>query len=176
MALEIGIVGVGRMGTEIAANLVSAERQVTAYIRRPDRVAALSALGIRPTLKLENLRHCNVVITMLPEDNAVRGVVCGANGLASRLQRGAIHLSMSTIGTATATYLASTHAVRDQGYVAAPVFGNPSAAKAKQLFIIAAGRSADVSRCQPLFDSIGQRTFVVGSDPAHSNLIKCSAI
>jgi len=34
MALKIGIVGVGRMGTEIAANLVSAERQVTAYIRR----------------------------------------------------------------------------------------------------------------------------------------------
>ena len=172
MTLEIGMVGLGRMGTEIAANLVSAERQVIAYIRRPDRVGELSALGIRPTLKLENLADCDVVISMLPDDNAVRDVVCGANGLASSLQRGAIHLSMSTIGTATAAFLANEHAVRDQGYVAAPVFGNPSAAKARQLFIIAAGHSADVSRCQPLFDRIGQRTFVVGSDPAHANLIK----
>src|SRR5882757_5942385 len=128
MTIEVGIIGLGRMGTEMAANLVSAERQVTAYVRRPDRVGELSALGIRPTLKLENLADCDVVISMLPDDNAVRDVVCRANGLASLLQRGAIHLSMITIGTATAAFLASEHAVRDQGYVAAPVFGNPSAA------------------------------------------------
>ena len=172
MASEIGVIGLGRMGTQIAANLVSAERQVTAYVRRPERIGALSTLGIRATMKLENLAHCDIVITMLPDDASVREVMYGANGLASQLQRGAIHLSMSTIGTATAEYLAREHAVRDQGYVAAPVFGNPAAATARQLFIIAAGRSADLSRCQSLFDSLGQRTFVVGSDPAHANLIK----
>jgi 3-hydroxyisobutyrate dehydrogenase-like beta-hydroxyacid dehydrogenase len=172
MASEIGVIGLGRMGTQIAANLVSAERQVTAYVRRPERIGALSTLGIRATMKLENLAHCDIVITMLPDDASVREVLYGANGLASQLQRGAIHLSMSTIGTATAEYLAREHAVRDQGYVAAPVFGNPAAATARQLFIIAAGRSADLSRCQSLFDSLGQRTFVVGSDPAHANLIK----
>jgi 3-hydroxyisobutyrate dehydrogenase-like beta-hydroxyacid dehydrogenase len=172
MASEIGVIGLGRMGTQIAANLVSAGRQVTAYVRRPERIGALSALGIRATMKLESLDHCDIVITMLPDDNSVREVMYGANGLASRLQRGAIHLSMSTIGTATAEYLAREHAVRDQGYVAAPVFGNPAAAKARQLFIIAAGHSPDLSRCQPLFDSLGQRTFMVGSDPAHANLIK----
>jgi 3-hydroxyisobutyrate dehydrogenase-like beta-hydroxyacid dehydrogenase len=172
MTLEIGFVGLGRMGTEIAANLVSADRQVIAYIRRPDRIGEISALGIRPTLKLENLARCDVVISMLPDDNAVRDVVCGANGLASVLQRGAVHLSMSTIGTATADLLASKHSRCDQGYVAAPVFGNPAAAKARQLFIVAAGHAADVSRCRSLFDSLGQRTFVVGSDPAHANLIK----
>jgi 3-hydroxyisobutyrate dehydrogenase-like beta-hydroxyacid dehydrogenase len=172
MAPEIGVIGLGRMGTQIAANLVSADRQVTAYVRRPERIDALSALGIRPTMKLEKLAHCDIVITMLPDDNSVREVMYGANGLASRLQRGAIHLSMSTIGTATAAFLASEHTVRDQGYVAAPVFGNPAAAEARQLFIIAAGRSTDLSRCQPLFDSLGQRTFLVGGDPAHANLIK----
>ena len=59
-----------------------------------------------------------------------------------------------------------------QGYVAAPVFGNPDAAKARQLFIIAAGVPADVARCQPIFDSLGQRTFVVGADPQEANLVK----
>src|SRR5258706_8544237 len=172
MTLEIGVIGLGRMGTEIATNLVSAERQVIAYVRRPDRIGVLSALGIRATMKRENLAHCDIVISMLPDDNTVRGVVCGANGLALQLQRGAIHLSMNTVGTATAEFLARKHAVRDQGYVAAPVFGNPAAAKARQLFIVAAGHTADVNRCQPLFDVLGQRTFIVGSDPAHANLIK----
>jgi 3-hydroxyisobutyrate dehydrogenase-like beta-hydroxyacid dehydrogenase len=172
MALEVGVIGLGRMGTQIAANLVSAERQVIAYIRRPDRVGELAALGIRPTLKLENLAHCNTIISMLPDDDAVRDVVGGPNGLASQLERGAIHIAMSTIGTATATFLASEHTRREQGYVAAPVFGNPAAAKARQLFIVAAGSSSDIHRCQRFFDSLGQRTFVVGSDPAHANLIK----
>jgi 3-hydroxyisobutyrate dehydrogenase-like beta-hydroxyacid dehydrogenase len=172
MALEIGMVGLGRMGTEIAANLASSGWEVIAYIRRPDRINTLAALGIRPTVSLESVAGCDIVISMLPDDNAVRDVICGVNGLASRLQRGAIHLSMSTIGTATAALLAGEHARRDQGYVSAPVFGNPAAAKARQLFIIAAGPAADVGRCQLLFDSIGQRTFVVGSDPTHANLIK----
>ncbi|HWN53211.1 MAG TPA: NAD-binding protein, partial [Xanthobacteraceae bacterium] len=85
---------------------------------------------------------------------------------------GAIHLSMSTISTRAALEMAAEHARFGQGYVAAPVFGNPDAAKARQLFIIAAGAAADIARCQPIFDILGQRTFVVGTDPATANLIK----
>jgi 3-hydroxyisobutyrate dehydrogenase-like beta-hydroxyacid dehydrogenase len=85
---------------------------------------------------------------------------------------GAIHLSMSTISTAAASLLAGEHARHGQGYVAAPVFGNPDAARARQLFILAAGAPADVVRCQPIFDSLGQRTFVVGADPQEANLVK----
>ncbi|HJY17230.1 MAG TPA: NAD-binding protein, partial [Xanthobacteraceae bacterium] len=59
-----------------------------------------------------------------------------------------------------------------QSYVAAPVFGNPDAAKARQLFIVAAGAPADVQRCQPLFDNLGQKTFVISTDPEHANLAK----
>jgi 3-hydroxyisobutyrate dehydrogenase-like beta-hydroxyacid dehydrogenase len=91
---------------------------------------------------------------------------------AAGLMPGAIHLSMSTISTAAASLLAGEHARHGQGYVAAPVFGNPAAAKARQLFIIAAGDPVDVARCQPIFDSLGQRTFVVGADPQEANLVK----
>jgi 3-hydroxyisobutyrate dehydrogenase-like beta-hydroxyacid dehydrogenase len=85
---------------------------------------------------------------------------------------GAIHLSMSTISTAAASVLASEHARHGHGYVAAPVFGNPDAAKARQLFIVAAGAPADIERCRPVLDSLGQRTFTVGSDPGDANLFK----
>jgi 3-hydroxyisobutyrate dehydrogenase-like beta-hydroxyacid dehydrogenase len=79
---------------------------------------------------------------------------------------------MSTISTACASQLSAEHARHGQGYVAAPVFGNPDAAKARQLFIVAGGAPADLVRCQPVFDCLGQRTFVAGANPQQANLIK----
>jgi 3-hydroxyisobutyrate dehydrogenase-like beta-hydroxyacid dehydrogenase len=174
---EIGFVGLGQMGTAMAANLAAAGRRVIAYVRRPEQQGKLAALGLKPTTNIANLFDCEIVISMLPDDAAVREIVfgrevAGLDGLAPGLKAGAIHLSMSTISTAAASELASEHALCDQGYVAAPVFGNPDAAKARQLYIVAAGAPADVERCRPLFDALGQRTFVVGSDPAQANLIK----
>ncbi len=177
MQHEIGFVGLGRMGAAMAANLAAAGRRVIAYVRRPEQMGKLMALGLKPTTDIANLFDCEVVISMLPDDDAVRDVVfgradLGIDGLALGLTPGAIHLSMSTISTATASQLASEHARHGQGYVAAPVFGNPDAAKARQLFIVAAGVAADLERCRPLIDSLGQQTFVIGTDPAHANLIK----
>jgi 3-hydroxyisobutyrate dehydrogenase-like beta-hydroxyacid dehydrogenase len=174
---EIGFVGLGHMGTAMAANLASAGRRVIAYVRRADQMGKLVALGLKPTTDITNLFDCEVVISMLPDDDAVRDVVIGRadlgiEGLALGLMPGAIHLSMSTISTATASRLASEHAHHGQGYVAAPVFGNPDAAKLRQLFIVAAGAAADVERCRPLLDNLGQQTFVIGTDPEQANLIK----
>jgi 3-hydroxyisobutyrate dehydrogenase-like beta-hydroxyacid dehydrogenase len=174
---EIGFVGLGRMGTAMAANLAAAGRRVIAYVRRPDLIGKLAALGLNPTTDIGDLIDCEVVISMLPDDDAVRDIVFGRSdddldGLAAGLMPGAIHLSMSTISTAAASLLASEHARHGQGYVAAPVFGNPDAAKARQLYIVAAGVAADVERCQPILDTLGQRTFVVGADPGEANLFK----
>ena len=174
---EIGFVGLGHMGTAMAANLAAAGYRVMANVRRPDQMDKLAALGLEPTMDVTSLFDREVVISMLPDDKAVREIVLGrqdlgVEGLASGLKRGAIHLSMSTISTSAASELAKEHARHGQGYVAAPVFGNPDAAKARQLFIVAAGAQADIERCQPLFDSLGQKTFMIGTDPEHANLIK----
>ena len=59
-----------------------------------------------------------------------------------------------------------------QHYVAAPVFGNPDAAKARELYVIAAGKPDQIERAKPLFDLLGQHIFVVGPDPASANLVK----
>lgn len=174
---EIGFVGLGHMGAAMAANLVASGRRVIAYVRRPDQVARLETPGLRATTDFNDLLDCKVVISMLPDDNAVREIVfgrrdIGLDGLAAGLMPGAIHLSMSTISTAAAAQLASEHARNGQGYVAAPVFGNPDAARARQLFIVAAGAPADLEYCQPILDNLGQRTFVIGAEPGNANLVK----
>ena len=163
------------MGTAMAKNLAAAGHPVIACVRRPQQMGTLLALGLKPTTDLADVFDCEIVITMLPDDAAVRDVALGhegVKGLTAGLAPGAIHLSMSTISTAAASQLAAVHARCGQGYVAAPVFGNPDAAKARQLFVVAAGAPVDVERCRPLLDQLGQETFVVGADPAHANLMK----
>ena len=174
---SIGFVGLGRMGAAMAANLAASGAHVTAYVRRPEQMQRLEALYLKPTTDFTKLFECKVVISMVPHDDAAREIVFGRNdanlvGLAKGLMPGAIHLSMSTISTSTVSQLASEHARYGQGYVAAPVFGNPIAAKARQLFIIAAGAPADVESCRPVFAAIGQQTFVIGTNPADANLFK----
>jgi len=173
---EIGFVGLGRMGTAMASNLVAAGFRVRAYVRRQEVIEQLGALGIRASTNFSDVFDCGIVITMLPDDTVVRDVVFGSDsdacGLARGMAPGSIHLSMSTISTAAASLLAAEHGRRGQGYVAAPVFGNPDAARARELVVVAAGQSSDVASCRPVLSAVGQQTFVVGSDPAVANLIK----
>jgi 3-hydroxyisobutyrate dehydrogenase-like beta-hydroxyacid dehydrogenase len=174
---RIGFVGLGHMGTAMAANLADAGHHVIAYVRRPDHLDGFAALGLEPTTSFASLFDCGIVITMLPDDAAVREIALGRDdrgipGLVAGLGQSAVHLSMSTISTSLASDLAIEHARHGQGYVAAPVFGNPDAAKARQLFIIAAGTAGDVDRCQPVFATLGQKTFIAGTDPGDANLIK----
>jgi 3-hydroxyisobutyrate dehydrogenase-like beta-hydroxyacid dehydrogenase len=174
---QVGFIGLGRMGRAMAANLVGAGLGLTAYVRRAQQIEELSALGLRATTQIDDVLGCELIITMLPDDDAVAAVVLGsaddrAAGFVQRMRPGAIHLSMSTISPALAKRLASEQARRGQGYVAAPVFGNPDAAKARQLYVIAAGAATDLDRCEAIFAALGQKVFRVGDDPATANLIK----
>ena len=95
-------------------------------------------------------------------------------GFIASLAAGATHVSSSTISVALAGRMAAAHADAGHRFVAAPVFGRPDAAEAAKLFVIAAGDPAAVQSVSPLFDAIGQRTFVVADDPTAASLVKLS--
>ena len=116
----------------------------------------------------------DAVMTMLADDNAVERVVFGDGGVISSLPAGAIHISSSTISVALSERLAAAHAKAGQRFVAAPVFGRPDVAAAGQLFVVAAGAPDAVEAAAPLFDAIGQKTFIVSETPKSANLVKLS--
>jgi len=172
---SIGFIGLGHMGSAMAANLARGGLAVLGYLRKPKRKAELEALGIQPTNDLADLFGCDIVVTMVSDDAAAHEIVFGGGssaGLAMRLKLGALHISMSTISPGMSSTIAAGHVGHNQHYVAAPVFGNPDAAKARELYIVAAGKPDQIERARSLFDLIGQHTFVVGTDPASANLVK----
>ena len=171
--MQVGFIGLGLMGTEIAANLIKAGHQVTVWNRSADKAASLVAAGATLAATPAEAARNPVVMSMLADDKALEAVVFGENGI---LASGAptIHVSMSTISVAIADRLTEAHANAGQTYISAPVFGRPLAAAAQKLFVVAAGPADAVATCQPLFDAVGQRSFNMGETPHKANIVKLS--
>jgi 3-hydroxyisobutyrate dehydrogenase-like beta-hydroxyacid dehydrogenase len=172
-AMKIAFLGLGRMGTGMARNLLRAGHSVAVYNRSREKTKALAAEGARVAgSPADACRDAEVIHTMLSDDPAVEEVVLGATGVASAMKPGAIHVSHSTISAALARKLTLEHAQRNQGYLSVPVFGRPEHAEGKNLVVVAAGPAELVDRCRPLFDAIGRGTFVVGLEPWQANVAK----
>jgi 3-hydroxyisobutyrate dehydrogenase-like beta-hydroxyacid dehydrogenase len=159
------------MGTGMARNLLRAGHSLTVFNRSREKAEALTPARVASS-PADAARDAEVVMTMVADDFALEQVVFGTDGIASALKSGSIHLSHSTISTGLARKLAAEHAERKQGYVSAPVFGRPEAAESKNLLVVAAGASASLERCRPLFDAIGRQSFVIGIEPWQANVAK----
>jgi len=103
-----------------------------------------------------------------------RASCSGDGGIIGSLSAGAPHISSSTISVALSEKLEAAHAKAGQRFVAAPVFGRPDVAAAGQPFVVAAGARDTLDAVAPLFDAIGQKTFVVSGTPKAANLVKLS--
>ena len=161
------------MGLAMARLLLQAGHRLTVYNRTRSRVDQLKDLKpVVAETPAAAARGADVLITMLADDDSLEAVMLGPEGAVAVLPAGAIHISMSTISPALAARLAERHRAAGQVYVAAPVFGRPEAAAAKQLWIVAAGPADALTRCRPVLDALGQGVIVVGDDPPHANVIK----
>jgi 3-hydroxyisobutyrate dehydrogenase-like beta-hydroxyacid dehydrogenase len=170
--MEIGFIGLGNMGRAMAQNLLQAGHAVTVWNRTPSRAADLKSFGARVASTPADAARAGIALTMLADDAALETVVFGENGILSALPAHGIHVGMSTISVALSKKLTAAHRAAGQAYLAAPVFGRPEAAAARKLFVVAAGAPPDIERIQPLLNAVGQRTFLLGSEPSAANTVK----
>ena len=108
--MKIGFVGLGNMGAGMAANLLAAGHEVTAYNRSQAKVAALAQRGAKSARTVGEACRGDIVITMLANDDAVEAVTFGDDGILASLPPGATHVSSSTISVALAERLTDAHA------------------------------------------------------------------
>ena len=171
--MKVGFIGLGNMGSAIARNLIKAGHTLSVYNRTRSRAEAFASLGARiDETPAEAAADVEALITMLADDTAVEGVVYSPGNAIEVLPAGAVHISMSTISIELSRRLAESHREKQQHYLAAPVFGRPDAAAAAKLFVVTAGPAEQIERCRPLFDAIGQKTFLVGEEAHAANVIK----
>jgi 3-hydroxyisobutyrate dehydrogenase-like beta-hydroxyacid dehydrogenase len=163
-------IGLGAMGLGMARNLVQAGFDVRVWNRTAARTREVT--GARASATPQSACDgAEFAITMLADDAAVHATVLGTDGVLAGLRRGTIHISSSTISVALCRELVGAHRAADVGFVAAPVFGRPDAAAARQLWIVPGGSPSDVERCASLFAALGQGTFPLSS-ALHASLTK----
>ena len=170
--MKVGWIGLGNMGQPMARNLLKAGHELVVYNRTRSRADSLKVEGASMATSPAQAAAAPVLITMVADDPALEDLVFGAGKVLENLARGATHISMSTISVSLSRRMAEAHAKAGQIYVSAPVFGRPEVAATAKLFIVACGPGEAVRACQPLFDAIGQRTFVLGEDAPVANVIK----
>ncbi|SDR33738.1 3-hydroxyisobutyrate dehydrogenase [Paraburkholderia fungorum] len=168
--MEIGIIGLGAMGREIARNLVAAGHAVTAWNRSGGNVE-----GVRMVETPVQALQVDMTLTMLSDDSAIRGVLLDAN-LLSQARPGLVHVVASTISVAFAQELVEIHAAAGVAYVAAPVLGRPDVAARGELNVLAAGAPGALERVKPALDVISKQVWDMGDEPhtAYAAKIACN--
>ncbi|OZI61156.1 NAD(P)-dependent oxidoreductase [Bordetella genomosp. 11] len=168
--MEIGIIGLGAMGKEIARNLAAAGHAVIAWNRSGGDVA-----GVRVAQTPARVLQAEVVLTMLSDDAAIRGVLLDP-GLLSQARPGLVHVVCSTISLEFARELVECHRAAGIDYVAAPVLGRPDVAAKGELNILVAGAPAAIGKARPALEVIGKRIWDMGDQPpmAHAAKIACN--
>ena len=164
---SVAFIGLGSMGLPMARNLVQAGFDVRVWNRTAAKARDVPGARPGPT-PAAAADGAEFAVSMLADDAAVEGAALGPDGILAGLRKSAIHVGASTVSVALCRRLADAHAAKGVGYVAAPVFGRPDAAAAKQLWIVPGGAPADVERCSAVFAALGQGLFPMGSAPQAS--------
>ena len=152
-------IGLGKMGTPLARNIMNAGEELMVYARTASHAAPFEEAGARVTTSLEELAECDVLCTCLPLPQHVTGFVLGEDGqsgLYAAMKPGAIHVEFSTIDPGTAERMAAAAKERGIAYVQCTVGKTPAmAAKCEEPLFIGGDREA-VAKLMPVFEKIGQ--------------------
>jgi 3-hydroxyisobutyrate dehydrogenase len=161
--MRVGFIGVGRLGSHLAASLRRAGFPLTVHDRERAAAASLEVAGARwAGSPAEAAREVDVVITCLPSPEAVARVVEGDDGVLEALSGGATWIDMSTNDRHELLRLAAVAALREIATLEAPVTGGVHLAATGEITVIVGGDEAVAQTHMPLFEAMGSRVFHVG--------------
>lgn len=154
---RIGFVGLGTMGTAMAANLRKAGYGVTVWNRTPGRAADLVALGATeaPTPAAVGAA-ADVVVSCVSDTPDVEAVLFGEDGVAHGLAAGGLVIDCSTISPSATAAFAERLAAQGIQFVDAPVSGGSEGARNATLTIFVGGAPDAVERATPVLQALGR--------------------
>ena len=159
----IGFIGLGIMGSPMAANLCAAGLDVVGYSRTRAKADELVPRGLRPADDVgDAVREADVIITMLPDSPDVESVALGSGGILDHAPRGALYIDMSSIRPDAARTVGARAESRGVGFLDAPVSGGQQAAIDGTLSIMVGGAPDLVGDAASVLRHLGRTIVHVG--------------
>lgn len=171
---RIGFLGLGIMGSRMAANLQGKGFDVTAWTHTPGKAGKWVAEHDGATAAqtpAEAAANADIVISMVVDGAQVEAILLSEDGAANSAKPGTLFIDMSTIAPADVRRIAETLEAKGHRFVDAPVTGSSPRAEDGTLTIMAGGSTEDIARAQPAFEAMGQTIVHVGA-LGHGQVIK----
>jgi len=165
--MNVGFIGLGNMGNPMSQRLIKAGYLVTVYNRNKAKEEVFKLIGASvaasPRILIEQV---DVVIIMVTDDQAIRGIFTGDNGLLGTKANGKIIINMSTVSPGISKEMAKLCSQQGNHYLDAPVSGSVKQAEEGQLVIMVGGNESILEKAKPLFEHLGKLTLLVGGTGA----------
>jgi 3-hydroxyisobutyrate dehydrogenase-like beta-hydroxyacid dehydrogenase len=159
------MVGLGLMGSAIAERLLDAGVPLLVYNRTPAKAQPLVERGGTVLESASGaLRHADVCVSMVADDEALEAVMLGEDGVLEGGRPGTSLIEMSTVSVEVSRRVAARAAEAGVTYLRAPVSGNPTVVRGGTLTIVVSGPSDAASELDGLLHAIGPTVFYVGED------------
>ncbi len=161
--MKIGFLGLGAMGSRMAANLISAGFEVTVWNRTSARAAPLGALGAHvaesPAAAAEG---ADLVFAMVRDDAASAEIWLGVDGALAAMAEGSVGVECSTLSLPHVAKLSDAFGRAGIGFLDAPLAGSRPQAEAGALIFLAGGDVDTLARVSPALDVMGAETHHAG--------------
>ena len=171
--MKVGFIGLGRMGHGMASRILQSGHDLAIFDLVPALLTDLGAAGATVADSVADVTAGrDVVISMLPHDEALSALAHSPGGLLECLPQGAIHMVSGTHGVQIIRELTAAHAEAGQVLVAGHVLGRPDLAAEGELTLVPGGPPEALQRLKPIFDVLGKKTFITGDEPQTSTAVK----
>lgn len=168
--MNVGFIGLGKMGRPMTLNLLKSGHRVTVHNRSRAVVEELAAQGATPASSPQEVALVSdLVLTCLPTPASVEEVYLADRGLIGAARSGQTLVDHSTVGLNLSKKLAEAATAKGAGFLDAPVSGGPLGAQNGALTIMVGGEETVFQKALPVFQAMGKNIHHVG--PAGSGTI-----
>lgn len=154
--MRIAVLGLGRMGRALAGRLLEGGHELVVWNRTEGRAGEVVEAGAKEVRSIADaVSTVDVAVTLLSNDDAVREVALGPDGVVESLPSGAVYADSSTVSPDLSAEL--LEAAGPEAFAAVPVLGSPSAVRSGQAAYLAGGRDDVLDRLDPMLASLSDR-------------------
>jgi len=150
---RVGIIGLGRMGMPIAYNLMERGFQIIGY-RRHGSPELAAAGGTVAGSAAEVAASADVLLSIVPDADAVQEVVCGEAGTLTALRAGTVHIEMSTIDVGRKSHIRDAVRAKGGDMLDCPISGSPEMVTPRLATTFASGDPASIDTVRHVLDAV----------------------
>jgi 3-hydroxyisobutyrate dehydrogenase len=172
-APRVGLIGLGAMGSGMAASLRRAGHAPCVFDVRPGVAEAFAAEGGTASASVAALAAaCDVVVSVVVNAEQTEDVLFGSGGAAAAMRPGSVFVMCSTVDPRWSAALEARLEAQGLRYLDAPISGGAARAAAGQITMMTAGHPEAYAACGPVLDAMAARVYRLGERAGAGSTVK----